>query len=208
MKYFILPATALLIFLFSCTKERDLPPKYGTVVPVGADIAFGSLRINEFWVHGTSTAVTNMFGASATAKWFEIYNPTANDINLNSGQWFLTDDLTSNQKYPVPTNSSGVTTLIPSKGFLLVFCPSSSKGTYGPATRINTSFSLSSSSGSIGIFYQKNSGAATIPVDSLNYNFGVNGPPTDISYGRFPDGDGSSSQKSLSSVTPEAANKD
>lgn len=191
----------LLLMSMSCTKYRDVPSKVATFVPPSSTggITFGSLRINEFICKGSAPNAESYLGSNA--KWFELYNPTEADITLTAGQWFVTDTLGIKTKFAIPQNT-GAQWKVPAKGYLAVMCL---KGGASPsATKINASFSLSSTVGAIGIYYQESPSAPIVAVDTILYNFG-SGALSGVSYGRKPDGQGPGNLQ-LSSVTPEATN--
>ncbi len=194
---------AIIYFCFcSCTKFRSIGLKNSNdyTHPISGVISFGSLRINEFICKGVNTKAQQYFEGS-DAKWFELFNPTDKDITLTAGKWFLTDSLEEPTKYKIPQNTKGEQWTVPSNGYLAVMCL---KSTSIPApSKINASFSLSSTDGSIGIFYQNDSSALLIPIDTIRYSF-PGGALSGISYGRTPNGIGPVFQ--LSDVTPEASN--
>lgn len=195
----------LLLTAVSCTKYRDVPSKYGTFTPPPTGvIGFGSLRINECVLKGSDGPSSTLLGT--TAKWFELYNPTSSNISLTSGSWYVTDDLTSKMKVPVTSASTSPQYLnVPAGGYLIIVCNSTGSSPTPPSpTRFNTNFSLSSSAGDIGIFYQATSSSPLIAIDTVKYNFSAT---SGKSYGRKPDGqDPFNFTSPLNSVTPEAAN--
>jgi hypothetical protein len=188
--------------IISCTKFRNVPSKTPAfVAPTTNTIGYGSLRINEFICKGSDPNAVTLIGG--TAKWFELYNPTKFDITLTANQWFVTDDLTNKSKCVITQNTAGAQWKVPALGFLIVACPSTGSSSTTPSpSRFNSNFSLSSSAGDIGIFYQSPGSSTLTPVDTLTYVLtGLSG----VTYGRFPDGQGSGTTQ-LSKVTPEASN--
>ena len=169
-------------------------------LPEDGKIAFGSLRINEFICKGININAQQFFGGS-DAKWFELYNPTNTSIVLTKDQWYITDSVDMYNKFSIPENPNGDQWTVPSKGFLAIMCLKS--GTLPSPSRINATFSLNSTEGSIGIFYKQDSFSAVIAVDTISYSF-PGGALSGISYGRLPDGQGPIIQ--LTRVSPETSN--
>ena len=90
---------------------------------------------------------------------------------------------------------------MPAKGFLVIMCL---KSTSIPCPdRINASFSLSSTEGGIGIYYQADSLSSLTTIDTIQYNFPA-GANSGFSYGRLPDGSGPIVP--LNDVSPELPN--
>ncbi|MGZ3929850.1 MAG: hypothetical protein ACXVP0_00285, partial [Bacteroidia bacterium] len=139
---------------------------------------------NEYIVKGSDASATDSLGG-LTYKWFELYNPTSQGIMLTAGQWFMTDTLGIKNKFAVPQNTAGVQWTVPAMGYLVVVANKSSQAPV--PGRINTGFSLSSSAGDIGLYYQATPASPMIPVDSLHYNYGSS-PASNLTYGRYPDG--------------------
>jgi len=198
---FMFPFLAVVVLCSACTKYRNQAsiPDNNTV-PTNGNIVFGSLRINEFICKGVNTKAQTYFQGS-DAKWFELYNPTNNNITLESGHWFITDSLEEANKFSIPQNPSGNQWTVPAKGFLAIMCL---KTTSIPCpSKINSTFSLSSTEGAIGIFYKPDSLSALIAIDTIRYSF-PSGALSGISYGRIPNGEGPIIQ--LTDVSPEASN--
>lgn len=170
--------------------------------PIGGPIGPKSLIINEFICKSANAEAAVALGGS-NAKWVELYNPTDQDIELTAGKWFLTDTLGVPRKFAVPANPSGAQWKVPAGKYLVFMCPK--KGIAPAPNRINTTFSLSSTAGDIGIYYQDSPGAPLIAVDNLHYDFGQAGAASGMSYGHKPDGAGPAVQL-LSKPTPEAPN--
>lgn len=158
---------AFTFLLFSCTKDRTFENQ-----PINQnDVADPnkSLMINEYLAKGSQ--FPDEFGVNS--DWVEMFNNTDSDINLSSGDYYLTDDFTKPDKFKL-TNKT-----IPAKGFALVYCNSSTE----PGTQLNAPFSLSSSGESLAIF-AKNQNGEFVVLDSLSF-----GTQTldNASTGRFPD---------------------
>lgn len=181
-------------FLHGCLEFRDVAPKQ-LAPSVPDSIGYGRLRLNEFMTGGTPTSVANLLGANN--DWIELYNPSDSVIQLGSGQWFVTDDLSVPDKYNIPVDSRF---RIPGKGYFAVVCSGISASTIRPTT----SFSLSSAGEDLGIFYRKAPGSPLIAIDTLTYTPPI-GAQAGVSYGRFPDGAGGIIQ--LSQITAESTNR-
>lgn len=202
MKKKILFLIPLVCLLSACTKYRDIPAKGGTFTPPPAGtITFGTLRINEFICKGTdATAQAYLMSSS---KWFELYNPTSQDVVLTPGQWYITDTLGIKNKFAIPQDTGNTSYKVPANGFLVIMCLKSGANP-APPGRINASFSLSSTIGSIGIYYQATPTSSFTPIDTVNYNFG-SGALSGVSYGRRPDGQNPATLQ-LPAVTAEHSN--
>lgn len=182
------------LLLQGCLEFRDIAPKQ--LAPAVPDtIGYGRIRINEFMTGGTPVTVGNLLGASN--DWIELYNPSDSSIQLGSGQWFITDDLSVPDKYNIPVDSRYK---ISGKGFFAIVCSGVSASTIRPTT----SFSLSSAGEDLGIFYRKSPGTALIAIDTLTYIPPI-GAQSGVSYGRLPDGAGGVIQ--LSQITAESPNR-
>ena len=168
----------------------------------GAQIGPHSLIINEFICKGVNPQAAAALGGSG-AKWVELYNPTSEDIELTAGKWFLTDTLGMPQKFPIPANTDGPQWKVPAGKYLVFMCLK--KNMTPVPGRINAAFSLSSTKGDIGIYYQDGPGAPLIAVDNLSYDFSPGGAAPAMSYGHKPDGAGPATTM-LTKPTPEAPN--
>lgn len=167
-----LAAFILLLFIGSCTKDRDANIQYfkehtNTIDTTGG--ITGTVLINEFVATG-STVNNEYFSGS---DWIELYNTGDSAINFATHNYYITDDSTNKNKFKIDNLS------IPGKGFIVVYCDDSSKIT----TQIHTGFKLSSSGEFVGL-YKKDASDNFIPL--TEYPFGVqsSGP----SVGRYPDG--------------------
>ena len=204
------------ILIAACTKYRDVPSKTPAfVAPPPGIIAYNCLRINEFICKGYSSEAQGVLGSTVTAKWFEIYNPTTANIVLTPGQWYVTDTLGNSKngfangtwnKCAITTNTlTNSSYVVPANGFLVICCPKSGSGGTTPSlTHFDASFSLSSTYGHIGIYYQATPSASVTVIDTLNYNF-IGGATSGASYGCFADGQGSNIAP-RSAVTCESPN--
>jgi spore coat protein CotH len=116
-------------------------------------------------------------------SWIEIYNISPNSIDL--GGMYLTDDHNNPTKWEIPTS-----TVLDSGQWIIFWADSEPND--GP---MHTNFSLSSIGGFVGLYT-----AAGGSISYISY-----GPlPTDISYGRYPDGD--ASLREFVTPTPAAQN--
>jgi len=169
-----------------CVKERTFSP--GTSVPsTPGAIARGTLVINEFVAAGS----TNVNEFDTAEDWFEIYNPGASAIDLEEGDWFVSDGgPASPTKFALPAMR------IPAHGFVVIWCDNLNT----VAEQVHTNFALSSAGEHLVIYYDD--GAEGVVVD--DYSFG----PVEVpgsSTGRTPDG--AAQWTSFSTPTPGASNQ-
>jgi len=125
------------------------------------------LVINEVLARNSS-GLTNTDGS--TPSWIELYNPTANPINLSDLS--LSDDAALPRKYVFtngPTLASGA--------YLVLFCDGTK-----PATNNNTGFGIKASGGAVYLFDKLANGGSLL--DAINYGVQAN----DLSIGRVADG--------------------
>jgi len=141
------------------------------------------IYINEFMADNNST-IEDPDEPGAFEDWIEIYNSTAQEIDL--GGMYMTDDLTNLMKWQIP---DGVT--IEANGFLLIWADNDPE-----QGDVHTNFKLSSGGEEIGLIA---SDGSTI-IDS--YTFGSQNP--DISEGRYPDG--GETWQFMSQPTPGSSN--
>ncbi len=141
--------------------------------------------INEFMASNGSTVRD---AQRQYDDWIELYN--SSDTAVDVGGAYLTDDLTRPTRWRIPDNDVRLTTIGP-HGFLLVWADSD----VGDAG-LHADFGLSASGEEIGLYHTD---GFTL-IDSVNYGTQV----TDVSYGRFPDGQ--AEWRFMSKPTPEAAN--
>jgi hypothetical protein len=185
MKQFIL--IIIILFTFSCTKDRIFTNNPGTNPNDTIQIVAGILKINEFVAKGST--LTNELGI--TDDWIEIYNPNNQVITLQANAWYITDDAVgSKTKFQLPSFS------IEPFGFKVIFCD----GQNMVQTQIHTNFGLSSAGEHLGLFYK--SGNDILEIDSKQY-----GPQTidNQSEGRSPDG--SPNWTTFSNPTPGSSNQ-
>ena len=104
--------------------------------------------------------------------WIEIYNygPDAIDV----GGMYLTDNMTIPNKWRIPGNNTAVTT-IPAGGYLLIWADNETA-----EMGLHASFKLSAGGEEIGLF----DGDGITLIDSIVFP----DQTTDISFGRYPDG--------------------
>ncbi len=107
--------------------------------------------------------------------WFELYNPGTNAVDL--GGYYLTDDLANKFRYCIPNNGHFV---VPPGGFLLVWADNEPNQNSTNRADLHVNFALSKAGEAIGLFAPDGT-----PIDVVTF-----GPQqTDVSQGRFPDGD-------------------
>lgn len=142
------------------------------------------IRINEWMSDNDSIVLDPADGAFD--DWFEIYNPTAQVVDLAG--WYLTDDPVQPGKFLVP---SGFT--IPAHGFIRIWADDSPVQTVPGQLHVN--FGLSNGGDSIVL-----TAPDFTPIDSVNF-----GPQaTDRSNGRYPDG--ATAMHDLTEPTPAGTN--
>lgn len=131
------------------------------------------LFINE-WMARNSLGIRDP-ADTALDDWFELYN--AENVTVDLGGYYLSDDLGQPLKYRIPSN--GVYR-IPARSYLLVWADNSPNQNSGARSNLHVNFQLGGNSGAI---------VLTAPdgltvVDSITYGSQTN----DISEGRFSDG--------------------
>ncbi|WP_150122574.1 CotH kinase family protein, partial [Rhodopirellula islandica] len=141
------------------------------------------LYINEFMADNDSV-IEDPDEAGAFEDWVEIYNPGTESIDLSGLS--MTDDLSDPTQWQF---ASGTT--IAAGGYLIVWADGDTDQGDDHAT-----FKLSSGGEEIGLYHTD----GTTLIDSVVFGEQV----TDISYGRFPDGD--EVFVSMTTATPGAAN--
>jgi hypothetical protein len=177
------------IGFYSCTKDRIFTDESGTVIipKPDTDISFGIIRINEYVAKGSLLASNVSAGG---VDWIELFNTRSSAIQLESGKWFLTDDLANPSKFEIPA-----ITLDPSDHYLL-FCD-------GPVPfngQVHVDFSLSSAGEQIGLYYKL--AGNYIPIDTVSFGLQTE---SNLSNARIPDG--SSNWQYPINPTPGAPNQ-
>ncbi|MCB0050686.1 MAG: lamin tail domain-containing protein, partial [Caldilinea sp.] len=130
------------------------------------------LRINEIMASNDTTLV-DPDEPDETPDWIELYNPTASPVSLTG--MALTDDPADPTKHVITQSLT-----IPADGFLILYADNDPK--QGPA---HLSFGLSAAGEHVGLYQVGASGVFT-KVDEIDFP----ALPTDISYARSIDGDG------------------
>lgn len=120
--------------------------------------------------------------AGAYPDWVELYNPTAQSVNLEG--WGLTDNPATPKKFKFPSG-----TVISSKGFLVVWCDDATN-----QAGLHSGWTLKKAGDDVGLF-----NAATQRVDYVEFGFQLQ----DISLARSPDG---AETFAPATPTPKAAN--
>jgi hypothetical protein len=145
--------------------------------------------INEWMANNTHTLADPADGQFE--DWFELFNPGTNAVDLSG--FTLTDNLTNTAQWVIPNG-----TIIPPQGFLLVWADGET-GQNGQTNSadLHANFRLSQTGEAIGLFARDGR-----QVDAVQF-----GPqPSDISQGRWPDGNPGTHYLTLASPTPRAAN--
>lgn len=128
-----------------------------------------SIFINEFMASNNATIADEN---GEFDDWVEIYN--AGNTPFDIGGKFVTDDLSEPDQWQIPTNNPNLTT-IPAGGYLILwFDGDEDQGT------LHVSPKLSGGGEQIGLYDTD----GNTPIDTLTYGE----QNTDISEGRFPDG--------------------
>ncbi len=128
------------------------------------------LVINEFMASNSSTSGIKD-PQNEYDDWIEIYN--FGDTPIDLAGMYLTDDLDTPAKWPVPSGYSAQTT-VPAGGFVVIWADEDTQD--GP---LHADFKLSAGGEDIGLF----SSDGSTPIDTLTFG----DQSTNISYGRYPD---------------------
>jgi hypothetical protein len=134
--------------------------------------------INE-WMAGNTNALADPADGDFD-DWFELYNPTANTVDLAG--YYLTDVLTNTTKYLITTN--GPHTIAPG-GYLLVWADNETgQNVSGGVARADrhVNFQLAQAAEAIGLFAPDGT-----QIDAITFTNQID----DVSEGRCPDGDAS-----------------
>jgi len=123
-----------------------------------------SVHINEVMASNKSTILDPDY--AAYSDWIELYNDWYSPVNLKN--YSITDDLSFPQKFII-----NVDFIIPPKGFRILWADDRNSG-------VHTNFKLSATGQQLALF-----DSSQTLVDSLSFGKQV----SDISFGRFPDGD-------------------
>jgi hypothetical protein len=141
--------------------------------------------INE-WMSDNETIITDPSDGNSE-DWFELYNPSTVDANLNG--YTLTDDLSMTNMFTIPP---GIT--VPAGKFLFVWADNEPEQN-GPGVGLHVNFRLSRDGDAIGLY-----APSGMLVDSVV--FGPQEP--DQSFGHWPDG--APVTYTMSPPTPAASN--
>jgi hypothetical protein len=141
------------------------------------------VRINEWMADNVGTIADSTGNFS---DWFELYNPGTNTVNLTG--YFLSDTLTNRTQREIPAG-----TTIPAGGYLLVWADNTAEQLLDGDLHVR--FSLSKNGEAIALFAPDG-----VLIDGVSF-----GPQTtDVSQGRFPDGN--SAIYFMTNTTPRAQN--
>ncbi len=165
----------------------------------GIDFADFAMLASQWQTHGSMLFINEFMASNNSASgihdpnggyddWIEIYN--LGDTSVDMAGMYLTDDLTNPTKYHIPTGYSSQTT-IPARGFLVFWADDET--TQGP---LHTNFKLSGDGEEIGLYDTD----GVTQIDAIVFG----AQTTDISYGRYPDGE--ENWCFFSTATPGAAN--
>lgn len=138
--------------------------------------------INEYM---TGNSITLRDGSGNYSDWVELYNPTDEDADMTG--YMLSDDINSPGKWQFPKG-----TIIPSNGYLTIFC--SGNNTPDERGQLHTDFSLSSDDASIILSSYQGAIVSSIEIHNIPENISC-GYPTD-----------SETEKLFARPTPNGAN--
>lgn len=159
-----------------------------TVVAVyGQKSIYDNIFINEFMAANTS-GITDEAGEHE--DWIEIYN--GNDVAIELGGMYITDNLAQPKQYLIPVGKNGETS-IPAKGYLILWAD----GQLSQGAR-HVEIKLSATGEQIGL--SRMVGTEPVWVDSLSYGMMAD----NISAGRTVDG--GTFAGALAAATPGASN--
>ena len=144
------------------------------------------VRINEWMADNLAVLADPADGKFQ--DWFELFNPATNFVDLTG--YFLGSSLTNTTQWLIPSG-----TTIPPAGYLLVWADSETEQNGPGAPDLHTSFKLAKSGESIALF---------APDGTLVDGVTFGAQTSDISQGRFPDGN--TSIYALTNASPRAAN--
>jgi parallel beta-helix repeat protein len=145
------------------------------------------LYINEFMASNNTVLEDD---AGDFDDWIEIYN--GSDRAIDIGGLYLTDDFTNPDKYKIPLTDPDATTIQPHDYLILWADEERREGIF------HTNFQLSGSGEQIGLVQIINND--TSYIDQIEFGE----QSTDVSYGRYPDGE--SSWQTLHLPSPEFKN--
>ncbi len=153
----------------------------------GTEQTIFMLVINEFMASNSETYMDDM---NEYDDWIEVYNGTDSAIDI--GGMYITDDLNEPNKYQIPDDAPGQTT-IAAYGYLILWADGEL-----PEGKLHLPFKLSKDGEDVGLFEAD----GTTMIDGLSFGEQV----ADISYGRYPNGSGGF--KYMGVPTPDAINVD
>lgn len=160
----------------------------GSANPVSTNGGTGvHIVLNEILAKNIGISLTNIFGpsvAGTTPEWVELFNPTANEIDLEDMS--LTDDLTQPTKYVFQSLN-----LLP--GARVIFMLDGS----APTSANNTGFGIKANGDTLYLFDKPGAGGSLLDL----IRFGVQA--RDFSIGRYPDG---GTNWVLTTPTPQSVN--
>jgi len=133
------------------------------------------LVINEFLASNNDGAMDPQFERD---DWIEIYN--AGEYSMDLAGMYLTDDLEDPTKWKIPTGSA-LTSIGPG-GYVLIWAD---KDVDDNPNGLHASFNLSAGGEAIGLYAESRDHSEIVLVDSIEFSE----QDSDISYGRYPDGD-------------------
>jgi hypothetical protein len=164
----------------------------------GINLVDFSILANQWLDRGVALVINEFVASNSNSSgikdpqgqyddWIEIYN--FGDIPINLAGMYLTDDLSNPTKWQIPSGYPSQTT-VPAGGFILFWADGDTED--GP---LHAGFNLRASGEEIGLF---------IDADTMVDGIVFGEQATNISYGRYPDGD--DYLRYFAVTTPLAAN--
>src|SRR5574344_412871 len=155
---FIMPdmGSQNLIAVFEKKSDFDLAEEGITPIRINEISAANSIYMNDYFKKN---------------DWIELYNTTDDDIDIKG--MYISDNKTKPQKYQVPSDDVNLNTIIPARGYKVIWCDKLDN----IGSDIHTSFKLASEGGDVVITTDEY-------ADTLSYtnHLGIQ------TFGRYPDG--------------------
>lgn len=137
-------------------------------IPAAEQENLAPIRINE--VSAANSVFVNEY--YKRNDWLELYNTTDQDIDLAG--MYLTDNLGNPQKYQIPAATAGVSTIIPAKGYKVIWCDRMNNN-----TQLHANFKLAAEGGDVMISARDLSWNNVLTYTAMT---------GDATIGRYPDG--------------------
>ncbi|MEY2407948.1 MAG: large repetitive protein, partial [Verrucomicrobiota bacterium] len=147
-----------------------------------------AVSINEWLASNTHTGIDPSTGTYE--DWFELYNFGLSDVNLSG--FYLTDDTVNPKKWRVPDG-----TVIAPHTFLFCWADGDLAGTNLTGNALHTSFKLAKGGGELALYTPD-----SIKVDKVSFS----SQSSDVSQGKFPDGNSDGPNYFMPNTTPRTNN--